>query len=274
MGTLPLAHASPSVSLIGGLLVVGVGVAYIRAASRPSPRGNRWPVARTWSFVAGLALFSLVVQSPLANYDGVRWVHSAQHLIVMMAVPPLLVLGSPITLLLRTVSPHARREIVAVLHDPAMKKVSGPVAGVGLTLEYHGTMFLVMLTGVYGYTLDHEWAHVAVHGYLLLCGLLFWMQLVGRDPTGFRPSFRAKLAMVGCGVPAYLLLGLLMSSRDTAAAWVLGAGGIALTLAGIVLLLAQRAGTRAGLRESPLNQRRMFAMSSAIRTQQAIDQKP
>jgi putative membrane protein len=274
MGTLPLAHASPSVSVIGGLLVVGVGVAYVRAASRPSPRGNRWPVARTRSFVAGLALFSLVVQSPLANYDGVRWVHSAQHLIVMMVVPPLLVLGAPITLLLRTVSTRARREIVAILHDPAMKKVSGPVAGAGLTLEYHGTMFLVMLTGLYGYTLDHEWAHIGVHGYLLACGLLFWMPLVGRDPAGFRPPFRAKVVMVACGVPAYLLLGLLMSSRDEAAAWVLGAGGVALSLAGLALVAAQRAGTRSGLRESPLNSRRMFAMSSAIKTQQAIDPKP
>ena len=57
-------------------------------------------------------------------------------------------------------SPRARREIVGILHDPAMKKVSGPVAGIGLTLEYHGTMFLVMLTGLYGYTLEHEWAHI------------------------------------------------------------------------------------------------------------------
>jgi hypothetical protein len=80
--------------------------------------------------------------------------------------------------------------------------------------------------------------------------------------------------MVACGVPAYLLLGLLMSSRDEAAAWVLGAGGVALSFAGLALVAAQRAGTRSGLRESPLNSRRMFAMSSAIKTQQAIDPKP
>ena len=74
--------------------------------------------------------------------------HGAEHLVVMMVVPPLLVLGAPLTLLLRSVSPRARKEIVGILHDPAMKKVSGPVAGIGLTLEYHGTMFLVMLTGL------------------------------------------------------------------------------------------------------------------------------
>jgi cytochrome c oxidase assembly factor CtaG len=160
---LPMAHASPGVSIIGFLLVAVLGGAYAIAASRPSPRGNRWPLARTISFLSGLALFSLAVQSPLAVYDELPWMHSAQHLVVMMVVPPLLVLGAPLTLLLRSVSPRARREIVGILHDPAMKKVSGPIAGLGLTLEYHGTMFLVMLTALYGYKLAQEWAHVELH---------------------------------------------------------------------------------------------------------------
>ena len=119
-----------------------------------------------------------------------------------------------------------------------MKKVSGPVAGVGLTLEYHGTMFLVMLTGLYGYTLQHEWAHIATHAYLFTCGLLFWMPLIGRDPAGFRPSRWAKVAMVASGLPAYVALGLLVHAREPERAlaengggWVLGAGGVALTLA-------------------------------------------
>jgi putative copper resistance protein D len=261
----PFAHASLSVSLVGGLIQAVLGVAYIRAASKPSPRGNRWPFSRTLCFVGGLALFSLAIQSPLAVHDELKWFHSAQHLIVMMVVPPLLVLGSPITLMLRNASPRMRREIVGILQDPAMKKFSGPITGIGLTLEYHGTMFLVMLTGLYGYTLAHEWAHILTHSYLFLCGLLFWMPLVGRDPAGFRPPYRAKLAMVGSGLPAYVLLGVLMSGRDPSAAWVLGAGGVALTLAGLVLI---------GSVGAPLSQRRMFATSRAMKTQQAIDPKP
>ncbi|MEA2312027.1 MAG: putative rane protein [Solirubrobacteraceae bacterium] len=273
MGPL-IAHASLSVSVAGALIQVAVAVAYVRAAMRPSPRGNRWPLARTVSFLAGLTLFSLAVGPPLATYDEVLWVHSAQHLVVMMVVPPLLVLGSPLTLLLRSVSPRARREIVAILHDPAMKKVSGRVAGVGLTVEYHGTMFLVMLTGVYGYTLHHEWAHVATHLYLFTCGLLFWMPLAGRDPAGFRPPQWTKVAMVATGLPAYVLLGLLMSGRNEAAAWVLGAGGVTLSLAGLALLVSQRAGRRAGASREPWSHRRMLAMRRAIKTQQAIDPEP
>jgi cytochrome c oxidase assembly factor CtaG len=281
----PFAHASFGASVVGALLISAVATAYLVAASRPSPRGNRWPPARTASFIGGLALFAVAVQSPLAIYDELAWVHSAQHLVVMMVVPPLLVLGSPVTLLLRTVSPRARREIVGILQDPAMKKVSGRVAGIGLMLEYHGTMFLVMLTPLYAWSLHHEAVHVATHAYLFTCGLLFWMPLVGRDPAGFRPPRWAKFAMVATGLPAYLALGLLVGTRDSplsglgsladtqAAGWVLGAGGVALTLGGLALVAAQGTDWRAGSR-APWSQRRMFAISRAMRTQQAIDPEP
>jgi putative membrane protein len=262
------------VSLVGAVIQTAIAVLYVRAAMRPSPRGNRWPLHRTLCFLSGLLLLSLAIQVPWTK-DDVIWVHSAEHLVTMMAAPPLLVLGAPLTLLLRSVGPNARREIVGILHDPAMKKVSGPVAGIGLALEYHGTMFLVMLTGLYGYTLEHEWAHVLTHLYLFSCGLLFWMPLVGKDPAGFRPPRWAKVAMVASGIPAYVLLGLLMNGRDVTAAYVLGVGGVLLTLAGLVLLATQRAGRRAGsASRGPDSQRRMFAISSAMKTQQAIDPKP
>ena len=261
------------VSLVGAVIQTAIAVLYVRAAMRPSPRGNRWPLHRTLCFLAGLLLLSLAIQVPWTS-DDVVWVHGAEHLITMMAAPPLLVLGAPLTLLLRSVGPKARKEIVGMLHDPAMKKVSGPVAGIALTLEYHGTMFLVMLTGLYGYTVEHEWAHVLTHIYLFSCGLLFWMPLIGKDPAGFRPPFWAKVAMVASGLPAYVLLGLLMSGRDEAAAWVLGVGGVVLTLAGLILLASQRAGRRAGsASRGPVSQRRMFAISRAMKTQQAIDPK-
>lgn len=278
-----LAHVSAVFATPGALIELALGVAYVNAAARPSARGRRWPVARTACFIGGLVLLAATLQSPLAAHDDVPWVHTLQHLVVMMVVPPLLVLGAPLTLLMRTVSPSARHEIVAVLHDPAMKSFSGPVAGAGLTIEYYGTMFLVMLTPLYRWSLQNELVHVSVHGYLLLCGLLFWMPLVGRDPAGWRPPRRVKIFVVALGVPAYLLLAAVVGARSKplgglgalpsthAAAWCVGAGGVALTLAGLALVAAQRgAGTRARSRER-WNPRRMFATSRAMAMQQAME---
>jgi putative membrane protein len=282
---LVLAPDSPIVTYVGYVLEAAVLGLYLRAAARPSPRGNWWPHRRTICFCAGILLFVLAVQtSPLADNDDIPWVHCCQHLVIMMVVPPLLVLGAPMTLLLRSISPRARREVVAILHDPAMKAVSGPVAGIGLTLEYYGTMFLVMLTPLYRLQLQHEGIHVAVHCYLTLCGLLFWMPLIGRDPTAWRPSRRVKLLVVGLGVPAYAALWLLIGARATplggygtpaathSAGLALGVGGIVLTVAGLVLVAAQRTGARAVWRER-WKARRMFATSRAMATQQAMNRE-
>jgi cytochrome c oxidase assembly factor CtaG len=237
-----------SIDAFGLALETALAVAYVTAAARPSSRGRRWPTGRTACFLAGLALLAVALQSPLAAHDEVPWVHSLQHLMIMMAAPPLLVLGAPMTLLLRSLSPTARREIVAVLRDPAMKSVSGRAGGVGLTIEYYGTMFLVMLSPLYKLSLEHETIHIAVHLYLITCGLLFWMPLVGRDPAGWRPSRQAKTAMVALGLPANLALAILVGARGAplggigtlsathAAAWTLGAGGVTLTVAGLLLL--------------------------------------
>jgi hypothetical protein len=65
-----------------------------------------------------------------------------------------------------------------------------------------------------------------------------------------------------------------MRGRNEAAAWVLGAGGVTLSLAGLALLASQRAGTRAGASREPWSQRRMLAMRRAIKTQQAMDPEP
>jgi cytochrome c oxidase assembly factor CtaG len=250
MFTMSVPFAALSGVDVAGLAIeIAIGGLYLSAAARPSPRGNRWPRTRTACFLAGLALLAFALQlGPIAAHDETPWVHSLQHVMLMMVAPPLLVLGSPITLLLRTLSPQARREVVAVLRDPAMRSVTGRWGSVGLTLEYYGTMYLVVLTPLYKLSLEHQAIHVAIHAYLITCGLLFWMPLIGRDPAGWRPSPAFKQVMVGLGVPANLLLALIVGARSAPlgavgtlsathqAAWVLGAGGVVMTIAGLALL--------------------------------------
>jgi putative copper resistance protein D len=71
---------------------------YVSVARRPSPRGHPWPRYRTAAFLAGLATIALALQSGLAAYDDVLWVHNLQHVLLMMVASPMLALGAPITL--------------------------------------------------------------------------------------------------------------------------------------------------------------------------------
>jgi cytochrome c oxidase assembly factor CtaG len=213
---------------------VGLGlwaVVYALAAARPSPRGRRWPRARTAWFIAGIALLVVCFASGLEVYEDNPTVHVVQHMLVMMAVPPLLVFGAPLTLLLRTLSRAGRRTVVGVLDDPAMRLWRGRWAGVWLCVDYYLTMYVYQLTPLRSFAENHAGVHLAVHGYFLLCGVMFWLPIAGLDPTRYRPRPRVKQAMVALGLPAFALLGAIELARGDHAT------GIAYIVTGATLTL-------------------------------------
>jgi putative membrane protein len=246
------AWASDTFSVVGYATELLAVLLYLAAARRRSPRGTRWPVQRTASFVLGVLLVAIAIQSGFADYDdSVLWVHVVQHLVLMMAAPPLLVFGAPVTLILRTLSPQRRRGFASVLQDPAMKIVDSRMAGAFVTVDYYGTMFVYLLTPLYRLSLEHPAVHYAVHVYFLICGLLFWLPLAGIDPTRWRPAYRTKLLVLALGVPAYLalsltlLLGGAISRYNTVAdthlgGWALLAGGAVLSVAGLAVVASHR----------------------------------
>ena len=70
--------------------------------------GERWPVRRTASFLAGLGVCGFATNGSIAVYDQVLFTaHMAGHLALVMVAPALLVAGRPLLLLLA--SPPARR---------------------------------------------------------------------------------------------------------------------------------------------------------------------
>jgi cytochrome c oxidase assembly factor CtaG len=169
-------------------------------------------------------------------------------MLVMMAVPPLLVFGAPLTLTLRTLPPDSRRSLVRELQDPAFRPLTGRWAPVFLSVDYYLTMYLYQLTPIHSFTEQHPLAHFAIHQYFLLCGLLFWLPIAGVDPVRFRPSARTKQVMIWLGVPAFAVLGAIeLAKGDTATGWAYVATGIALTAFGGALVAA-----RSRVRRGPL----------------------
>lgn len=210
---------------------------YLVAASRPSPRGRRWPRSRTAWFLAGLALLAVIYGSGLQRYEDNPTVHVVQHMLVMMAVPPLLLLGAPITLLLRTLAPQRRRAVVDFLGDPSMRLLSGRWAPIVLSVDYYLSMYLYQFTPLRTYSESHALVHFLVHQYFLICGLAFWLPVAGVDPVRFRPSLQMKLGMIFVGLPANAILGaIVIAQGDSAAGWAYIISGAVLTIAGAALV--------------------------------------
>lgn len=159
---------------------------------------RRWPLRRTLSFIAGIAVVLVALQSGLDAYDDrLLSVHMLQHILLLMIAPPLLLLGDPLTLALRALPGGSRRTLALML--PQVRSLSRP----GVCLAF----FAVVLVGThlpvfFDATLHSPLLHELEHAAFLLAGLLLWWPLTNSDPVvrhrlgGFGRIFYMIAAMV------------------------------------------------------------------------------
>lgn len=79
----------------GLAVAAGLYLACVLAVARRHP-ARRWPLMRTVSFLCGLIAVAVASQgSPGVYDDELLGAHMVQHLLLIMAAPPLLVYGRP-----------------------------------------------------------------------------------------------------------------------------------------------------------------------------------
>jgi cytochrome c oxidase assembly factor CtaG len=224
------------VAIAGLTLEVVLAAAYLVAATRVSRRRRAWPWGSTVAFLAGLLVLVVALQSGLASYDDdVPWVHNLQHVLVMSVAPPLLALGAPVTLCLQALPTRDARRLVAVLHHHAVRGLCGRAAAVHLPLDYYGIMAVYLFTPAFALSRDNAAFHVGTHVVFLVCGLLFWVPIVGIDATGWRPAQRTRLLLVGVGIPVNAVIAAADGS------WSLLIASETATLLGLALVVARHA---------------------------------
>ena len=188
-------HWSFDLSIQGPAILAALAYLYgVRLVARRHP-GNPVPAARIASFLAGLAVIEVAVQGPIDYYEATLFAdHMTQHLLLMMVAAPLLVMGAPITLLLRVASSEVRsRWLLPILHSRPLRLVSHPVVAFGL---FAGILWVTHFSTIYELTLENDTVHNLEHLGFLTAALLFWWPMVGRDPSPWRLSPPVKLVMM------------------------------------------------------------------------------
>ena len=212
------------------VLSVLSGWCYVAGVRRLSARGRRWRTARTVSFAAGLVVVLVATQSGLARYDTTLFsVHAAQHLLLGMLAPLLLVLGAPMTLAIQAGHRPTQRWLIGLFHHRVVRFLTLPVTAWFL---FGTTMLGLYLTGLYELSLRNGVVHGWVHLHLLVVGCLFTEAVVGVDPgwgrsrAGRQLTYPVRLLLVVLLVPFHAVLGLTLLSADrpVAADWYLGLG--------------------------------------------------
>ncbi|MFI9756446.1 cytochrome c oxidase assembly protein [Streptomyces sp. NPDC051963] len=191
---------------------------YLAGVRKLRARGDKWPVGRTISWLAGLAVTVLATMSGLNAYGKVLFsVHMGQHMILAMTVPILLVLGAPATLALRALpaapkdEPDGPRELLMrLLHSRYVKVVSHPVVA---SVLFIGSAFVVYYTSLFETLMRSHLGHMVMLVHFLAVGLLFFWVVIGIDPGPRRPPHLGRLFVLILTMPFHSWFSIsLMSS--------------------------------------------------------------
>jgi putative membrane protein len=192
------------------LLLLSAAGGYLLLAHRASRRNPvlRWRRWRAVSFLTGLALLGAALLPPLARFasDDFRG-HMAQHLLIGMYAPLALVLGAPVTLLLRTLPAARGRQLTALLHSRPARMVVQPVFALLLSA---GSLIALYFTPLYNVSMQHPGGHWLLHLHFLLSGCLFAHVVAGPDPAPSRPGVPARLVVLGVAIAAHAVVSQLM----------------------------------------------------------------
>jgi cytochrome c oxidase assembly factor CtaG len=187
-------------------------LAGVRRVAELYPR-NPWRPLRTRFFLAGLAALGLALLSPIDTYAEVLFsVHMVQHMLLMMVAAPLLVLGTPVSLLVRAAGRSRHHQVMAVLRSWPVKALTHPmVAWVGYAAVLWGTHF----SGLYDAAVRNPAVHAAEHALFLVSALLLWWPVVGLEPSHWRlpHPLRVGYLFFQSPVNSFLALTLYSSNR-------------------------------------------------------------
>ena len=156
----------------------------------------RWHGGRLAAFLGGLAAIYLALASPIEPFaDLLLQVHMVQHLLLMMAAPPLLWLGAPLFPLLRGLPRPVRIFWVAPwLSAPPLRRLFGR-----LTHPLTALVLFVAATWVwhappvYDLALRSSGWHYLQHACFLATALVFWYPIVRPYPA--RPRWSPWLLL-------------------------------------------------------------------------------
>ncbi|GGE76656.1 cytochrome c oxidase assembly protein [Nesterenkonia cremea] len=191
---------------------------YITAMISLRRRGTRWSIGRTLSFLFGLAILFWVTSGGPAVYGMVLFSgHMIQHMTLTMVAPIFMVLGSPVTLAMKSLPTRsdgtrgAREWILWLVHSRFSRLVTNPLVAAA---NFAGSILLFYFTPVFGLSLEYHLGHQFMIVHFLLTGYIFALVLVGDDPLPRRPPYPFRLIILLATMVFHAFLAVGLSSQE------------------------------------------------------------
>ena len=178
---------------------------------------SRWerpshPV-KTWQrvcFFIGLFCLFIALQSPLdALAEHMLSFHQLQHLLLRMFGPILILLGAPLTPMLRGLPPWVLQRVVRpIVRNPSARRgyeiLTNPVF---TTVLFLSVLYLWQVPATHDAALRNGALHEFMHFTMLASGFLFWWLVVDPKPHRSRLHYGLRILYLGLIVIPNTLLG-------------------------------------------------------------------
>ncbi len=200
------AALSAVLALSGGLYALGM----IRLHRRG--RGG-WPSWRAACFGAGLSTIAIALESGVDRIgdEALLSVHTAQHMLLALLAPALLLCGAPVRLALAAGTRPLRVALVAALSSRAVRLLMRPLTG---CLLFAAVMLATHLRVVFEAALDHPTLHALEHAAYFWSGILLLAPLIAADPLAHPPGALARFCWVMAAMTAMAIPGALLTFAE------------------------------------------------------------
>ena len=216
-----LAHVDPDVEAAATLqylqtiivtaatLLYAAGVYRIRRRVGPDRVVTRW---QTLAFAVATILFVVALSQPIDDItDALFSAHMAQHLVLMLLIPPLVVWSRPVVVGFWAFRHEARKVLSNSRVSRVLRRIVAwlmqPLVVAALFL---GTFSFWHLPRPYAWSLENEWIHAVEHLTFFITAIMFWKLVI--EPSGRRKMvYYATLIYVAAiavlsGLPGALML--------------------------------------------------------------------
>ena len=198
---------------------------YLVAVARLRRRGDRWPVPRTTLWVLGWAVLAYATSGAPTVYGRVLFsMHMVEHMTIGTLVPILLVLGAPVTLVLRAAvarrdgSRGLREWTLVLVHSRLFRALAHPVVA---PASFVGSLIVFYYTPLLQLSLSTHVGHVLMTTHFILVGYLFAWVICGPDPGPSRPQYPIRMLVLIATMAFHAFFGIAMMSSEEvlAAGW-------------------------------------------------------
>jgi cytochrome c oxidase assembly factor CtaG/putative copper export protein len=200
------------------VITVGATVLYLLAVRRLRVRGDSWSTARTICWVAGMAVLFYITSGGVSVYGHVLFSgHMIQHMALVMVAPVPMVMGAPVTLLMRALRPRQdgsrglREWVLVLVHSRYARFWAHPIVA---AVNFAGSLVVFYHSGIMIYALETHAGHEIMIVHFLLAGYMFVQSIIGIDPGVNRFPYPVRLLVLLVTMAFHAFFGISIMSGE------------------------------------------------------------